>query len=210
MKPFSQTIFMLLLNRLQSKPTQQFTQGFVYFFTFLAAVDNVGADAAIGILEGIQPGLFGNLMNGVILPNTQKAPVRSRRVIEVGLTKILARSDTILAPTMVTFWVPIFLALVDLFTLPQDITYTGANGDDLNGLDHEDTGFQSSFSKLGASERNTHDPVASVTDTKMFAARELSQCSQKRPGVVGPLIQQAQAQESVAVTSFVQFMSSNK
>lgn len=47
---------MLLLNRLQSKPSNQFTQAFVYFFLFLAAVDNVGADVAIGSLEGIQPG----------------------------------------------------------------------------------------------------------------------------------------------------------
>jgi len=212
MQPFSQTIFMLLLNRLQSKPSQQFTQAFVYFFTFLAAIQNVGADAAIGILEAIQPGLFGNLMNGVILPNTQKAPVRSRRVIEVGLTKLLTNSDTIFTPSIVTFWPPIFLALVDLFTLPQDITYSGANADDLTALDPEDTGFQSSFSKLGASERNTHDPVADVKDEKLYAAQQLSKASQSRPGVIGPLIQQAQAsdQESKAIPEFAQYMASNK
>lgn len=56
MQPFSKTIFMLLLNRLQTKPSPQFSQSFVYFITFLAAVDNVGGDAVIAIIEGIQPG----------------------------------------------------------------------------------------------------------------------------------------------------------
>lgn len=169
--------------------------------------------SSLGKLEpihGADNRLFGNLMNGVVLPNTQKAPARSRRVIEVGLTKLLSRSDSILQAPLVTFWPPIFLALVDLFSLPQDITYTGANADDLNALDPEDAGFQSSFSKLGASERNTHDPVASVTDEKHFATTELAKRSQERPGVLGPLIQQAQATEPKTVEKFLQDMSSNK
>lgn len=211
MKPFTNTIFMLLLNRLQSKPSDQFTQGFVYFFTFIAAVDNVGPDVAISSVDSIQPGLFGNLMKGVVLPNTQKAPVRSRRVIEVGLTKLLAKSDLILTGTNTSFWTPIFLALLDLFTLPQDLTYAnGAAGDDLNSLDPEEAGFQSSFSKLGASEKNTHDPVASIgADEKLYASKELARRSAGRPGVLGPLIQQAEAEEPATVAEFVKYMASN-
>jgi exportin-2 (importin alpha re-exporter) len=209
MQQYSQTIFMLLLNRLQSKPSTQFTQAFVYFYTFLAAIDNVGADVAVGILEGIQAGLFANLMNGIILSNTQKAPVRSRRVIEVGLTKLLARSETLLKAPLNAVWPAIFLALVDLFTLPQDLTYAGA--DDLNGLDPEESGFQSSFSKLGASERNRHDPVADVKDEKLFAATELAKRAQQSPGVIQPLIQQAQAADQAAkIPEFLQYMATNK
>jgi len=81
---------------------------------------------------------------------------------------------------------PTFLALLDLFTLPQDITYSGGNGatDDLLELDPEEAGFQSSFSKLGASEKAVHNPVAHVGDAKVYASREISTRSKECSGVV--------------------------
>lgn len=88
---------------------------------------------------------------------------------------------------------PTFLALLDLFTLPQDITYSGGGGagDDLLELDPEEAGFQSSFSKLGASEKAVHDPVASVGDAKVFASKEISNRSKERPQIVRVLIQES-------------------
>jgi exportin-2 (importin alpha re-exporter) len=56
MRPYSQTIFMLLLNRLQSKPSTQYTLSFVYFVCFVSALDHVGPDLVIGVLDAIQPG----------------------------------------------------------------------------------------------------------------------------------------------------------
>jgi exportin-2 (importin alpha re-exporter) len=87
---------------------------------------------------------------------------------------------------LLTSRTPTFLALLDLFTLPQDITYSAGNGaaDDLLELDPEEAGFQSSFSKLGASEISVHDPVAHVGDAKVYASREISTRSKERPGVV--------------------------
>ena len=83
--------------------------------------------------------------------------------------------------------VPIFLALLDLFNLPQDITYTNGNaGEDLLELDPEETGFQSSFSKLGASEKSGYDPVKDVVDEKLFASKQISGRSGERPGIVRP------------------------
>lgn len=104
MQQYSQSIFMLILTRLQSNSTPQFSQGVVYFLCYLAVVDNVGPDAVISTVDAIQPGLFGNLMKGVVLPNTQKAPQRSRRLIEVGLTKYLTKSDALLQQPAVQYW----------------------------------------------------------------------------------------------------------
>ena len=56
MQPFNQGIFMVLLTRLQTKASNQFTQGFVYFALFLCAVDSVGPDFLISTLDGIQAG----------------------------------------------------------------------------------------------------------------------------------------------------------
>ncbi|WWD17783.1 hypothetical protein CI109_102225 [Kwoniella shandongensis] len=210
MRPFSQTVFVLLLNRLQSKPSSQFNHSFVYFFAFVANIDAVGPDFLIGVLDAVQPGLFGNLLTGVILANTQKITIRHRKLVEVGLTKMLTKSESLLVAPNKQFWVPTFLALLDLFTLPQDITYTNPDGEgDLAELDPEETGFQSSFSKLGASEKSTRDPTAGIGDTKLFASGELAKRSAAKPGVLGPFIAEAQAAEEKTVTGFVQYMSSN-
>lgn len=85
------------------------------------------------------------------------------------------------------FSVPLLLALLDLFTLPQDVTWDKADGgeQDLSSLDPEEAGFQSSFSKLGASETARHDPVKEVgADEKLFASKELSRRSKEKPGMV--------------------------
>lgn len=173
--------------------------------------------------------LFGNLLTGVILSNTQKITARNRKLVEVGLTKTLSRSDNLLAEPNRQFWPPIFLALLDMFTLPQDITYSNPEGSgDITELDPEEAGFQSSFSKLGASEKTVRDPTAGVEDSKVFAAKELAKRSNEKPGMVcesplvvltkhvsltmvklGPLIEAAQKEEQVTVTNFVQFMATN-
>ncbi|KAK4688334.1 exportin-2 (importin alpha re-exporter), partial [Tremellales sp. Uapishka_1] len=209
MQPFSHTVFMLLLTRLQSKPSTQFNNSFVYFFTFLCAIPSVGPDVVVQVLDGIQPGLFGNLLKGVVLPNTQKVNIRNRKVVEVGLVRILASSEGILSPSNVVFWTPVFLALLDLFTLPQDITYSG--GDDLTEFDPEATGFQSSFSKLGASEKQAHEPtaVAAVADTKVFASQELARRSREKAGVISGLLEEAGKVEGTTVSKFVEFMRGN-
>lgn len=117
---------------------------------------------------------------------------------------------------------PVLLALLDLFTLPQDITYAGA--DDIDALDPEEAGFQSSFSKLGASEKSVHDPVGDVSDSKVFASKQIASRSAQKPGVVstvsgslslethiqiGPLVQEAQKAEPGVVGNFVQYMGTN-
>ena len=50
--------------------------------------------------------------------------------------------------------------------------------------DLEETGYQASFSKLGASEPAKKDPVAVVNDPGVFMARSLAECSAAHPGKV--------------------------
>lgn len=104
MQPNTSAVMLFLLNKLQSKPSPQFTQSFVFFALLLCAIDQVGPDFLIGALDGIQNGLFGSLCTNIILPNTQKQPIRNRRVVEVGLTKILSRSEAILAANNTQYW----------------------------------------------------------------------------------------------------------
>ena len=78
-------------------------------------------------------------------------------------------------------------AVLDIFTLPQDLK-TGEGAEDLDNLDPEDTSFQASFSKLGASESTVRDPVANVPDAKLFLSKQLAEASKRNPGKVGNMI----------------------
>jgi hypothetical protein len=78
---------------------------------------------------------------------------------------------------------PTFEALLKLFLLNQDLSNKGP--EDINELDFEDAGFQSSFSKLGASEAAIRrDPVADVADEKLFLSKEIAKRSAEKPQTV--------------------------
>lgn len=79
-------------------------------------------------------------------------------------------------------------ALLKLHLLPQPIApnTTSANGatDEIEIADLEETGYQASYSKLGASERARPDPVAHVAEPREYLASQLVAASQARPGQV--------------------------
>jgi hypothetical protein len=73
-------------------------------------------------------------------------------------------------------------AAIDVFMLPQDVKES--EGDNLEQLDPEETSFQASFSKLGASEPQFRDPLSAVPDAKRYLAAELAATSARHPGKV--------------------------
>lgn len=79
-------------------------------------------------------------------------------------------------------------AVLDIFLLSQDLKKDVSEEDQLEQFDPEDTGFQASFSKLGASEPAARDPVANVADPKAFLSEQLSLASQRNPGKVCELL----------------------
>lgn len=139
-------------------------------------------------------------------------PIKDRKVVAVGLTRLLTDGDVLLQPTTVSAWYvaslslhggngahillmhrPMVLeAVLDIFTLPQDLK-TGEGAEDLDNLDPEESTFQASFSKLGASESTARDPVANVPDAKLFLSKQLAEASARNPGKVGSLIDQSVA-----------------
>lgn len=56
MQPFTQPVFMMTLQRLQSAKTPQFSQAFALWALFMCAIAPVGADFFVSQLQAIQPG----------------------------------------------------------------------------------------------------------------------------------------------------------
>lgn len=77
-----------------------------------------------------------------------------------------------------------FESFLKLLLLPRTLP-SGADGEEeITVTDLEETGYQASFSKLGASEPARQDPVPDVSDPAVFMARSLAECSHAHPGKV--------------------------
>ncbi|KAI5449860.1 importin-alpha export receptor [Naganishia albida] len=206
MTPFTKTVLMLILNRLQTGKTPAFSQSFARFFLLLCAIPNVGPTFLVEQLQAIQPGLASQILENVILPETRKMPIKDRKVVAVGLTRLLTDGDVLLQPTTVSAWPMVLEAVLDIFNLSQDLQSTETT-EDLDSLDPEESTFQASFSKLGASESRARDPVEGVPDAKLFLSKQLAAASARNPGKFASFMQ-AVPQESLA--PFVAYMQSNK
>jgi exportin-2 (importin alpha re-exporter) len=73
-------------------------------------------------------------------------------------------------------------ATLDLFLLVQDLNTEEDAG--IDQLDPEESTFQASFNKLGASEPAARDPVAGIPDAKLYLSQQLSATSNRHPGKV--------------------------
>lgn len=134
--------------------------------------------------------IFLGILQSIVLPQLQKTSAKDRKVVSVGMTRLLTQSQTMLAEPFAKAWPAAMDSLLGLILLPQDLSTT-APEDDLAALDPEDTSFQSSFAKLGASEAVKEDPTAYVTtDEKTYLRAELTRVAPQ----VGPLLQQVNAE----------------
>jgi hypothetical protein len=73
-------------------------------------------------------------------------------------------------------------ATLDIFLLVQDLNTEEDAG--IDQLDPEESTFQASFNKLGASEPAARDPVASIPDAKLYLSQQLAVTSDRHPGKV--------------------------
>ena len=65
---------------------------------------NLGMFVFFGKREMLISRLFGNILNGVVLSNTQKVSVKDRKVVEVGLIRFLAKSDIMISDSHRQLW----------------------------------------------------------------------------------------------------------
>ena len=136
-----------------------------------------------------------------ILPDLQKTPARDRKIVAVGLSRLLTQSDRMLSPPLVQQWPVAMQALVKLFVLPQDLTTSngasaaaadGADADDIVTADLEATGYQAAYSKLGAAEPDGRARIAAIEarigDARELLARNLGALCAAKPGVIPPYV----------------------
>jgi exportin-2 (importin alpha re-exporter) len=121
-------IMLTLLSRLQTTRTDKFAMEFVLFLCYSMAlgVNGVRPDFIVNVVESIQPGyvsapggqsivtevfdsplhprLWGNLVKNVAIPQVALVRIKDRKLVAVGLTRLLTDSETMLAPSNVDAW----------------------------------------------------------------------------------------------------------
>ncbi|XP_047141486.1 exportin-2 isoform X1 [Hydra vulgaris] len=176
-------IFMLLFQRLQTSKTTKYVKGFLVFVSLFSGKHT--SNVLQTIIDGIQPKLFGMMVEKLFVADLQKISGNiERKICAVGVTKILTE-----APAMLTEyqdkWVPLLQALIGLFELPEDDTIP----DDEHFIDVEDTaGYQTAFSQLAFANKKDQDPFQEIPDPKEYLAKQLYRLSHSQPGKISVLI----------------------
>ncbi|KAK0534025.1 importin-alpha export receptor [Tilletia horrida] len=217
LQPFLKPVLTMMLTRLQTSKTEKFSNAFIVFFASFCAVPQEGfPDHAVSGFESVQPGLVPGLLQGVILPEMQKIAERQRKIVAVGLTRLLTNSTIMLSEPHVKAWTPTLEGLLKLFLLPQDRSSNA--DDDISAIDWDDAsgpGFQASFARLSASEAGpgakrmggAAEGLATKwagEDARVYMSHELGAAAKRDPRVRSL----AQAANGELLGPFVQYMAS--
>jgi len=208
-KQYFKVLIMTLLTRMQTSKTDKFVYLFALFLLFVMALnlDGLSPDYVIGTVEEIQPQLWAQILGNFIIPQIPKIPHKDRKVVVVGLTRMLTQSAFMLQEPCVRVWPATFTALVKLFREPQYLKSKSDEDADVGftEIDYEEqtAGYQAAYSRLAASESAEVDPVANVRDPQEFLGQELVKLSKSSPQVKTLL----EAGDPTVVGPFVQALS---
>ena len=150
--------------------------------------------------------LWSQVLANIVIPQVPKMLPKDRKVVAVGLTKLLTESTFMLQDANVQSWPATFAALIGLFHEPQYLS--GTSGDEAQSaagyteIDYEEqtAGYQAAFSKLASSEGAPTDHVAYVGSLQVFVGQQLANMTSAAPqtkalilagdsGVVRPFLQ---------------------
>lgn len=184
LEQFVKQIDILLLQRLQTSRTERFTTRFSRFVCFLAAAENLpglGPQFAVQFVDLAQEGIFGQVFEPFILtPVAKVVGLRERKIVAVGLTKILLQDPKLLEGVYSSKWMAGISTLVKLFqvNIAEPITH-----DDLN-VDLDDLSFGASFSKLGTIAVKAVDLAPSVKSPQEYFIQEFRRAGASRAGAL--------------------------
>ncbi|KAK7678006.1 hypothetical protein QCA50_018946 [Cerrena zonata] len=153
LKEYMRMIIVTLLTRLQTSKTDNYVYHFVYFLLFTMAinVDGLTPDFVIGAVEEIQPQLWSQILSNFVIAQAPKMQPKDRKVMAVGLTNMLTRSEIMLQGPNAQAWPLAFGALATLFSEPQHLTKDKGADDDagFTMIDYEEqtAGYQASYSR---------------------------------------------------------------
>ncbi|OLL26294.1 Importin-alpha re-exporter [Neolecta irregularis DAH-3] len=200
LQPYIKQIVILLFTRLNASRTEKFTQRFALLIYLLMALEKpgFGPNFVIASMDEVQPGIFGQVFENFVLPETQKIHGSlERKTTSIGLTRLLVESEAMQAGgPYAELWHLTLMTILKLFELPQE----AFDGQDIEEID-PDLDFQVSFAKLGTAARLKPDHFVAIPDPKRYLAERLGQSNQSAGGKIAIAIQTRLPQDAQSVLS---------
>ncbi|KAH8377436.1 hypothetical protein KR093_005442 [Drosophila rubida] len=186
LQPSMRQIFGLLFQRLSLSKTIKYLNGIIVFFCFYAV--KIGVSPLVQLIDEIQPGMFGMLLERVLVPEVSKVGKElERKMVAVGITKMLTECPEILSGQYASYWPQLLQALINMVEHPPeklpyvDPEAAGAGGDATAGVVDAEPGYQAAFSQLTFAQPKQVDHLAEVNDARQYLASALANLSQRSP-----------------------------
>ncbi|XP_016964685.1 exportin-2 [Drosophila biarmipes] len=176
-QPTLRQIFGLLFQRLSLSKTPKYLSGIIVFFSFYV-IKYSGAQLA-QLIDEIQPNMFGMLLDRVLITEMGKVPKeQDRKMVAVGVTKLLTETPEMLQPQYAAFWPRLLHSLIDLFERPPEKLKGLEIGESAGVAEDPDAGYQVAFAQLTHAQPNQPDHLAEIADARQFLATSLSKFAQ--------------------------------
>ncbi|VVC32399.1 Hypothetical protein CINCED_3A009409 [Cinara cedri] len=190
LQPQIKNIYVLLFQRLSSSKTTKFIRELIVFIFF--CVIKYGASYMVDLIDSIQNGMFGMLLEKIILPDVQKVTGNiNKKVTAVGIIKIITETSKLFDGPYTLFWSLLLQSVVCLFELPEDET---VYSEDILLPNDTDSSYEAGYSKLAFASEIEHDPLQGM-EAKVFLAQSLNKLMGQMPGRFPIIISQGLTEE---------------
>ncbi|XP_050543879.1 exportin-2 [Daktulosphaira vitifoliae] len=183
-------IFILLFQRLSSSKTTKFVRELIIFIFF--CIIKYGATYVIDLIDSVQNGMFGMLLDKIILPDVQKVTgTTNKKITAIGIVKVLADTNKLIEGDYASFWSRLLETLICLFELPEDET---VYSEDKLLLEDNDSSYEAGYSQLAFASEAEYNPLSGI-EPKAFLSQSLSKLMIQIPGRVPILMSQGLLEE---------------
>ncbi|XP_037928334.1 exportin-2 [Teleopsis dalmanni] len=184
LEPNMQRVFNLMFHRLSSSKTTKLVRGVIVFFSFFSAKQ--GATTLVQLIDTIQTSMFGMVIERLFIPEMAKVNTdMDRKIVAVGVTKILTECPAMMQPPYVQNWSRLLQSVIEIFELPPD--QTTIDGDHFIEVDDE-PGYQAAFSQLSYAQPKQEVFLAEIQDARLYLAQSVGKLAQAHRGEIAALI----------------------
>lgn len=144
--------------------------------------------------------MFGMVIERVLITDlTRVAGDIDRKIVAVGVSKMLCECPALIAPPYRNYWANLLQVLITSFEMPPDDT--ALEGDDFVEIENA-IGYQAAYSQLNFAKLKVIDPIPEVQDGRKYLVESLAKLSISRPGDIPTLISALPADHQQALQKY--------
>lgn len=172
---FSQ-IFSILFARLQTRKTIKFQRCLVLFFSLFTIKHR--ASSIISVIEGIQAGLFSQILKNVWLAGLPKiSGKKERKTCSVALTRLTFEPLYLASPDAGNTISLLLKENLNLLEVPENVQQDIIEEEEQEApsfvQDESGAGYKVAFAKLSFASKSEQDPASDVQDARIHLAQVL-------------------------------------